>query len=67
MATRHHPETDQRYLDLLKCKLLPSARKCSVHARRPINARTEAVQTSGIFEAAFGKRWCIVPATAFYK
>jgi putative SOS response-associated peptidase YedK len=38
-----------------------------VRARRPINARTETVQTSGMFKSAFAKRRCIVPADAFYE
>ena len=36
-------------------------------ARRPVNARSETVATSGMFRNAFAKRRCIVPAAAFYE
>jgi putative SOS response-associated peptidase YedK len=47
MVVRHHPQTGERHLDLLKWGLLPYFTKDPTHARRPINARAETVQTSG--------------------
>lgn len=67
MVVRHHPETGERHLDLLKWGLLPNFIKDSVHAKRPINARAETVNTSGMFRSAFAKRRCLVPANAFYE
>jgi len=64
MVVRHHPQTSERHLDLLKWGILPYFTKDPAHARRPINARAETVMTSGMFNA---KRRCIVPADAFYE
>ena len=64
---RHHPETGERHLDLLKWGLLLYFTKDPVHAKRPINARAETVATSGMFKSAFARRRCIVPADAFYE
>ena len=36
-------------------------------ARKPINARSETVATSGMFREAFAKRRCLVPAAAYYE
>ena len=36
-------------------------------ARKPINARSETVATSGMFKVAFTKRRCLVPAPAYYE
>jgi putative SOS response-associated peptidase YedK len=35
--------------------------------RETINARAETVATSGMFESAYARRRCIVPADAFYE
>jgi putative SOS response-associated peptidase YedK len=67
MVVRHHPETGERHLDLLKWGLLPYFTKDPVHAKRPINARAETVATSGMFKSAFARRRCIVPADVFYE
>jgi putative SOS response-associated peptidase YedK len=67
MVVRHHPQTGERHLYLLKWGLLPYFTKDPVRARRPINARAETVQTSGMFKPAFAKRRCLVPADAFYE
>ena len=67
MVVRHHPDTGERHLDLLKWGLLPYFTKDPVHAKRPINARAETVATSGMFRSAFAKRRCLVPADAFYE
>jgi len=67
MVVRHHPQTGERHLYLLKWGLLPYFTKDPVRARRPINARAETVQTSGMFKSAFAKRKRLVPADAFYE
>jgi putative SOS response-associated peptidase YedK len=67
MVVRRHPETGERHLDLLNWGLLPFFTKDPKTARRPINARAETVQISGMFKAAFAKRRCLVPAAAFYE
>jgi hypothetical protein len=67
MVVRHHPETGERHLDLLKWGLLPYFTKDPAHAKRSINARAETVATSGMFKSAFARRRCIVPADAFYE
>jgi putative SOS response-associated peptidase YedK len=36
-------------------------------ARKPINARSETVATSGMFREAFVKRRCLVPAPIYYE
>jgi putative SOS response-associated peptidase YedK len=38
-----------------------------LHTRRPINARVDIIQTSGMFKSAFAKRRRLVPADAFYE
>jgi hypothetical protein len=50
MVVRHHPETGERHLDLLKWGLLP------YFTKDPINARAETVATSGMFKSAFYRR-----------
>jgi putative SOS response-associated peptidase YedK len=67
MVVRHHPETGERHLDLLRWGLLPYFTQDPTRARRPINARAETVATSGMFRSAFSKRRCLVPADAFYE
>jgi putative SOS response-associated peptidase YedK len=66
-VVRRHPETGERYLDLLQWGLLPYFTKDPVRARRPINARAETVATSGMFGRALERRHCIVPADAVYE
>jgi len=67
MVVRHHPETGERHLDLLKLGLLPYFAKDPVYAKQPISARAETVATSGMFKSAFARRRCLVPADAFYE
>lgn len=64
---RRHPDTGQRHLDALTWGFVPAFTKVLKEARKPINARSETVATSGMFRAAFAKRRCIVPASAFYE
>jgi putative SOS response-associated peptidase YedK len=56
-----------RHLDLLKWGLVPYFTKDLKKARKPINARSETVATSGMFKAAFARRRCLVPAPAYYE
>ena len=67
MVVRHHPETGERHLDLLKWGLLPYFTKDPVH-REAADQRTRRDRaTSGMFKSAFARRRCIVPADAFYE
>jgi putative SOS response-associated peptidase YedK len=52
----------ERHLDVLKWGLVPYFTKVLKSARKPINARSGTVATSGMFKAAFAKRRCLVPA-----
>ena len=56
-----------RHLDVLKWGLIPCFTKDLKQARKPINARSETVATSGMFKAAFAERPCLVPAPAYYE
>jgi putative SOS response-associated peptidase YedK len=66
-VVRRHPETGDRHLDALTWGFVPAFTKTLKEARKPINARSETAATSGMFRAAFAKRRCIVPASAFYE
>lgn len=57
----------KRHLDVLNWGLVPYFAKDLKKARKPINARSETVATSGVFKAAFAKRRCLVPAAAYYE
>jgi putative SOS response-associated peptidase YedK len=57
----------ERHLDVLKWGLVPYFAKDLKKARKPINARSETVATSGMFKAAFAKRRCLVPAPVYYE
>ena len=61
------PETETRRRELLQWGVLPRWAKDPMHTRRPINARSETVSTSGLFRDAFAKRRCLVPADNFYE
>ena len=64
---RHDPTTGERRLDALKWGLVPYFTKDLRKARKPINARSETVATSGMFREAFAKRRCLVPAPIYYE
>ena len=66
-VVRRHPGTGERRLDLLTWGLVPSFTKDLKAARKPINARSETVATSGMFRQALAKRRAIVPADLFYE
>jgi putative SOS response-associated peptidase YedK len=57
----------ERHLDALKWGLIPYFTKDLKKARKPINARSETVATSGMFREAFAKRRCLVPAPIYYE
>jgi putative SOS response-associated peptidase YedK len=59
--------TGDRRLDALKWGLVPYFTKDLKKARKPINARSETVATSGMFKEAFAKRRCLVPAPIYYE
>ena len=64
---RRHPDSGDRHLDALTWGFVPAFTKSLKEARRPVNARSETVATSGMFRTAFARRRCIVPAAAFYE
>jgi len=66
-VVRRHPETGARHLDPLTWGFVFSFTKDLKAARKPINARAETVGSSGMFNTAFAKRRCLVPAAAFYE
>ena len=57
----------ERHLDALKWGLVPYFTKDLKKARKPINARSETIATSGMFREAFAKRRCLVPAPVYYE
>jgi putative SOS response-associated peptidase YedK len=57
----------QRHLDALKWGLIPYFTKDLKKARKPINARSETIATSGMFRKAFARRRCLVPAPIYYE
>src|SRR3978361_2229955 len=67
MVVRRHPETGERQLDLLRWGLIPSWTKGLKAARKPINPRSEAAGSSGMFKAALAARRCLVPVDTFYE
>ena len=57
----------ERHLDALRWGLIPCFTKNLKKARKPINARSETVATSGMFREAFARRRCLVPAPVYYE
>jgi putative SOS response-associated peptidase YedK len=66
-VVRRHPDSGERHLDALTWGFVPAFTKSLKEARRPVNARSETVTTSGMFRNAFARRRCLVPASAFYE
>ncbi len=64
---RHNPETDELLVDPLQWGLVPRWTKDLKQARKPINARSETVRTSGMFKDCFARRRCLVPMDAYYE
>ena len=67
LVVRRHPESGERRLDALTWGLIPGFTKEANGGRRPINARSETVASSGMFRGAFASRRCLVPMDAFYE
>ena len=63
---RRYPDAGDGRLDLLTWGLVPGFTKDLKGARKPINARSESVATSGVFRQAMEKRRAIV-ADLFYE
>ncbi|HEX6139586.1 MAG TPA: SOS response-associated peptidase [Candidatus Limnocylindria bacterium] len=57
----------ERVLDEFRWGLIPVYATSRRGAARLINARSEAVETSGAFRVAFQRQRCIIPADAFYE
>jgi putative SOS response-associated peptidase YedK len=57
----------KRHLDALKWGLIPYFTKDLKKARKPINARSETIATSGMFREAFAYHRCLVPAPVYYE
>ena len=57
----------ERQLDALRWGLIPYFTKDVKKARKPINARSETIGTSGMFKEAFASRRCLVPAQVYYE
>ena len=67
LVVRRNHETGERRLDGLAWGLIPSFEKDPKGGRKPINARSETIRSSGLFREAFRKRRCIVPMDSFYE
>ncbi len=67
LVVRRHPETGERRLDALRWGLVPHFTKDLKACKRPINARSETIASSGMFRSALASRRCLVPADAFYE
>ena len=67
LVVRRNPETGERRLDALRWGLVPHFIKDLKACKRPINARSETIATSGMFRGALASRRCLVPADAFYE
>ncbi len=52
---------------MLRWVLVPHFTKDLKACKRPINARSETIATSGMFRGALKARRCLVPADAFYE
>jgi putative SOS response-associated peptidase YedK len=60
------PELGQKQDEEVEWGLIPSWAK-SKTKKRPFNARSDKVQTSGMYREAFKRRRCIIPADGFYE
>lgn len=67
MVVRRRPESGERHLDLLRWRLVPAWTMDLKAARKPINARSETVASSGMFRGALAARWCLMPVDTFYE
>lgn len=61
------PEKGERVPDLAQWGLVPSWAKDPQAGPRPINARSEGVETKPTFRGAFRHGRCLVPASGFYE
>lgn len=61
------PEKGERVPDLAQWGLVPSWAKDPQAGPRPINARSEGVETKPTFQGAFRHGRCLVPASGFYE
>lgn len=61
------PEKGERVPDLAQWGLVPGWAKDPQAGPRPINARSEGVETKPTFRGAFRHGRCLVPASGFYE
>ena len=62
LVVRRHPKTGERRLDALRWGLMPHFTKDLKVCKRPINARSETIASSGMFRGALAVRRCLMPA-----
>jgi putative SOS response-associated peptidase YedK len=66
-VVRHSPESEERWLDMLRWGLVPFWAKDVKIGYSMINAMAETVATKPAFRDAFKSRRCIIPADGFYE
>ena len=67
LVIRENHGTGKRSLDLLRWGLIPHWTKAVNPRIRPINASSEHVANSPMFQSAYARRRCIVPVDAFFE
>lgn len=68
MAVRRNPQTGENALDCLRWGLVPTYAKDVKSGASLINARSESVETTGPFRAAWAaRRRCLVPVNGYYE
>jgi putative SOS response-associated peptidase YedK len=60
-------EHQKKHLSLMEWGFLARWAKSLKDAPRPINARLETADKSGMFKASFQKKRCLVPSSGFYE
>ena len=67
MVVVRDAEIEARRLERLQWGFVPGWATDPARMRRPINARSDTVMSSGLFKEAFARRRCLVPAANFYE
>lgn len=66
-VVRRAHRSNEREVAMLRWGLVPPWAKDLKFGTRCINARAETLSTAPAFKIAYGKRRCLVPATAFFE